>query len=140
MAVVDRISLYPFQKEGIAFAARREASLIADDMGLGKSAQAVGVINEDASIRRVLIVCSASVRNPVATGALQVTLFLGLTATVAHYGSFEGQNNFSLPKLPYDDFQHLGGSVCPGMPSRSGKNGALQSCVPRARWRLARGA
>ena len=56
--------LFPFQKEGVAFALEREASLIADGMGLGKTAQAVGVINEDASIRRVLVVCPASVRIP----------------------------------------------------------------------------
>ena len=62
MAALDRMSLYPFQKEGIAFATNREASLIADDMGLGKTAQAVGVINEDASVRRVLVVYPASVR------------------------------------------------------------------------------
>jgi SWI/SNF-related matrix-associated actin-dependent regulator of chromatin subfamily A-like protein 1 len=62
MAALDRMSLYPFQKEGIAFATNREASLIADDMGLGKTVQAIGVINEDASIRRVLVVCPASVR------------------------------------------------------------------------------
>jgi SWI/SNF-related matrix-associated actin-dependent regulator 1 of chromatin subfamily A len=64
MAVVDRISLYPFQKKGIAFAVRREVSLIADSMGLGKTAQAIGVINGDASIRRVLVICPASVRIP----------------------------------------------------------------------------
>ena len=56
--------LLPFQKEGVAFALAREASLIADGMGLGKTAQAVGVINGDASIRRVLVVCPASVRIP----------------------------------------------------------------------------
>ena len=64
MAALDRMSLYPFQKEGIAIATNREASLIADDMGLGKTVQAIGVINEDASIRRVLVVCPASVRIP----------------------------------------------------------------------------
>jgi SWI/SNF-related matrix-associated actin-dependent regulator 1 of chromatin subfamily A len=56
--------LLPFQKEGVAFALDREASLIADDMGLGKTVQAIGVINEDASVRRVLVVCPASVRIP----------------------------------------------------------------------------
>jgi superfamily II DNA or RNA helicase len=56
--------LPPFQKEGVAFALDREASVIADSMGLGKTAQAVGVINGDASIRRVLVVCPASVRIP----------------------------------------------------------------------------
>jgi superfamily II DNA or RNA helicase len=64
MAALDQMSLYPFQKEGIAFATNREASLIADDMGLGKTVQEIGVINEDASIRRVLVVCPASVRIP----------------------------------------------------------------------------
>ena len=57
MAALDRMSLYPFQKEGIAFATNREASLIADDMGLRKTVQAIGLINEDASVRRVLVVC-----------------------------------------------------------------------------------
>ena len=42
--------LLPFQKEGVAFALDREASLIADSMGLGKTAQAVGVLNGDAFI------------------------------------------------------------------------------------------
>ena len=54
----------PFQQEGIAFALERPASLIADAMGLGKTARAVGVINADPSVRRVLIVCPASVRIP----------------------------------------------------------------------------
>jgi hypothetical protein len=56
------LELFPFQREGVAFALEREASLIADGMGLGKTAQVVGVINEDASIRRALVVCPASVR------------------------------------------------------------------------------
>jgi SNF2 family DNA or RNA helicase len=55
---------FPFQEEGIAFALEREAALIADAMGLGKTAQAVGVINQDPSIHKVLIVCPASVRIP----------------------------------------------------------------------------
>ena len=44
--------LYPFQEEGISFALAREGALIADEMGLGKTCQAIGVINEDSSIRR----------------------------------------------------------------------------------------
>jgi SWI/SNF-related matrix-associated actin-dependent regulator of chromatin subfamily A-like protein 1 len=38
--------------------------LIADEMGLGKSIQAIGVINEDPTIRKAIIVCPASMRIP----------------------------------------------------------------------------
>ena len=58
------MDLFPFQKEGIRFASEREGALIADEMGLGKSCQAIGVINQDPSIRKIIIVCPASVRIP----------------------------------------------------------------------------
>jgi len=56
----------PFQLAGVEFVARRiEAgdggSLIADEPGLGKTIQALGVINQT-DPRRTLIVCPASVR------------------------------------------------------------------------------
>jgi SNF2 domain-containing protein len=60
---VDRMSLTPSRKKALPLPPSG-ASLIADGMGLGKTAQAVGVINEDASVRRVLVVCPASVRIP----------------------------------------------------------------------------
>ena len=56
--------LFPYQQEGIAFALEREGALIADEMGTGKTIQAIGVINEDPSIEQVLIVCPASMRIP----------------------------------------------------------------------------
>jgi SWI/SNF-related matrix-associated actin-dependent regulator 1 of chromatin subfamily A len=52
----------PYQRAGIAFASARPASLIADQPGLGKTIQAVGVINLDPTIRRILIVCPASLK------------------------------------------------------------------------------
>jgi SWI/SNF-related matrix-associated actin-dependent regulator 1 of chromatin subfamily A len=58
------LELFLFQKKGIRFASEREGVLIADEMGLGKSAQANGVINEDPAIRKVIIVCPASMRIP----------------------------------------------------------------------------
>ena len=58
------LDLFPFQEEGIRFAFEREGTLIADEMGLGKTCQAIGVINEDPSIRKIIIVCPASVRIP----------------------------------------------------------------------------
>ncbi|MDD5719965.1 MAG: SNF2-related protein, partial [Candidatus Krumholzibacteria bacterium] len=51
----------PYQAEGIEFALGRRNTLIADEMGLGKTIQALGVINA-LDIRRVLIVCPASLR------------------------------------------------------------------------------
>ena len=53
---------FPYQKAGIAFMVKRDATLLGDDMGLGKSAQALGVINYDKSITNVLIVCPAALR------------------------------------------------------------------------------
>ena len=35
-----------------------------NEMGLGKSIQAIGVINEDPTIRKAIIVCPASMRIP----------------------------------------------------------------------------
>ena len=57
-------SLFPFQQIGIAFASAREAALIADSPGLGKTAQAIGVINGDPTLKKILIVCPASMRIP----------------------------------------------------------------------------
>lgn len=56
----DGMTFYPFQKAGIAYAMQREATLIADEMGIGKTIQAVGVINGDSSIQDVLIICPPS--------------------------------------------------------------------------------
>ena len=50
------LELFLFQEEGIRFACVCEGALIADEMGLGKSTQAIGVINEDPTIRKVIIV------------------------------------------------------------------------------------
>jgi SWI/SNF-related matrix-associated actin-dependent regulator of chromatin subfamily A-like protein 1 len=58
------VGLFPFQQEGIKFALAHEGALIADQMGLGKSATAIGIINADLTIHHVLIVCPASMRIP----------------------------------------------------------------------------
>jgi SNF2 family DNA or RNA helicase len=58
------MSLFEFQEEGVRFALEREGTLIADEMGLGKTCQAIGLINEDSSIRKITIVCPASMRIP----------------------------------------------------------------------------
>jgi len=58
----DNLSYLPYQRAGIDFALGRENTLIADEMGLGKTIQALGVINNDSSIKSVLIICPASLR------------------------------------------------------------------------------
>jgi SWI/SNF-related matrix-associated actin-dependent regulator of chromatin subfamily A-like protein 1 len=56
--------LFPFQEEGIRFALEHEGTLLADEPGLGKTIQAIGVINQDPTLHRIIIVCSASMRIP----------------------------------------------------------------------------
>ena len=56
------LTLYPFQRAGIEYMLKRDAVLLADQMGLGKTPQVIGVINMDESINRVLIICPASLK------------------------------------------------------------------------------
>jgi SWI/SNF-related matrix-associated actin-dependent regulator 1 of chromatin subfamily A len=58
----DGLAYLPFQKAGIAYAIARPATLIADEMGLGKTIQAIGFINAMPDIKRVLIICPASLK------------------------------------------------------------------------------
>ncbi len=53
---------HPYQKAGIAFMAKREAVILGDEPGLGKTAQVIGVINLDSSIQNVFIICPANLR------------------------------------------------------------------------------
>ena len=52
----------PFQAEGIRALAQRKHTLLADQMGLGKTVQAIGLINVKPDIARVLIICPASLK------------------------------------------------------------------------------
>ncbi len=57
--------LYPYQKEGILFAAKAGRCLIADDMGLGKTIQAIAIseiLANEFNIEKVLIVCPTSLK------------------------------------------------------------------------------
>ena len=60
-----RISLYPFQREGVAFLAVNKRALLADDMGLGKTVQAISAalyLRQRQGLKRALIVCPASLK------------------------------------------------------------------------------
>lgn len=51
-----------YQLEGIQFALEHPGTLIADEPGLGKTIQAIGVINGSNDINSVLIICPASLK------------------------------------------------------------------------------
>ena len=57
--------LYPYQKEGIRFAATAGRAIIADEMGLGKTIQAIGtaeLLRREGFVESVLIVCPTSLK------------------------------------------------------------------------------
>lgn len=58
----DGLAYMPFQKAGIVVMRDRANNLLADEQGLGKTVQAIGLINCDPTIKRVLIVCPSSLK------------------------------------------------------------------------------
>lgn len=62
LAKPDGLDYLPYQKVGVVFQLGRQGTLLADEMGLGKTIQLIGLINNDLSIKRVLIVCPASLK------------------------------------------------------------------------------
>ena len=61
-----KTALLPYQLDGIAFVVGAGRAILADDMGLGKTIQGVGIaelLAREAGIRRVLVVCPASLKS-----------------------------------------------------------------------------
>ena len=56
------LAYMPFQKAGINYALKRDNVLISDDMGCGKTISAIGVINGTEEVKKVLVVCPASMK------------------------------------------------------------------------------
>lgn len=56
------LAYLPYQKAGIAFCRGRAGTLLADEMGLGKTIQAIGAINDDPTIVRVLVIAPATLK------------------------------------------------------------------------------
>jgi SWI/SNF-related matrix-associated actin-dependent regulator of chromatin subfamily A-like protein 1 len=56
------LSYLPYQRVAISYASTRNNVLLADDCGLGKSVESLGIINADPTVKTVLIVCPASLR------------------------------------------------------------------------------
>ena len=60
-----KVNLYPYQKEGIRFAAKAGKAIIADEMGLGKTIQAIGtaeLLRKEGLIDSVLVLCPTSLK------------------------------------------------------------------------------
>jgi SWI/SNF-related matrix-associated actin-dependent regulator 1 of chromatin subfamily A len=58
----DGLNYMPFQRAGITYALARKRVLIGDEPGLGKTIQAIGIVNATPNCKRVLILCPASLR------------------------------------------------------------------------------
>lgn len=61
----EGVKPYPYQREGIEFAARAGQCIIADEMGLGKTIQAIGtaaLLHREGFVNSVLVVCPTSLK------------------------------------------------------------------------------
>ncbi len=63
------INYLPYQRAGVAYAMDKPGVLLADEMGPGKTIQAIGMSNADPSCRSVLIICLASLKTQLGAGA-----------------------------------------------------------------------
>ncbi len=64
-ATLLHAKLYPYQEEGIRFAAKAGRAIIADEMGLGKTIQAIGtaqLLRRRGLVETVLILCPTSLK------------------------------------------------------------------------------
>lgn len=60
-----KAKLFPYQEQGILFAAKAGRCLIADEMGLGKTIQAIGtaeLLRKECGVSSVLIICPTSLK------------------------------------------------------------------------------
>lgn len=59
----NKLNYLPFQKEGIAFLEKRKGrAIIGDEPGLGKTIQVLGYIANNPDIKKVLVVCPATLK------------------------------------------------------------------------------
>lgn len=82
-----RTKLYPYQKEGIRFAAKAGKAIIADEMGLGKTVQAIGVaelLRREGMVTSVLVLAPTSLKYQ---WKCEIEKFTGDTEVVVIEGS-----------------------------------------------------
>lgn len=63
--ILRNATLYPYQKEGVLFAAQAGHAIIADEMGLGKTIQAIGtaeLLRREGFVENVIVICPTSLK------------------------------------------------------------------------------
>lgn len=91
--------LYPYQKEGILFAASAGRSLIADDMGLGKTVQAIGAVElmaKEFGMEKVLIICPTSLKYQ---WEAEIQKFTHRSSNVIEGGYFKRKEHYQTPSF-----------------------------------------
>lgn len=86
--------LYPYQKQGICFAASKGRCIIADDMGLGKTIQAIvaaELLRKEMGISSVFILCPTSLKYQWKT---EIEKFTGQTAWVIEGSYLKRQDQY----------------------------------------------
>ncbi len=87
-------TLFPYQKEGICFAASKGRCIIADDMGLGKTIQAIAaaeLLRKETGISSVFIICPTSLKYQWKT---EIEKFTGQTAWVIEGSYLKRQDQY----------------------------------------------
>lgn len=99
----EGLSYLPFQRAGVEFALQKEHVLIADVMGLGKTIQALGLINAMGDeARNVLIVCPSALKLNWRDEAQK---WLVGNKPVAVYGQKEDLPKYGVFIVNYDQLQ-----------------------------------
>ncbi len=86
--------LFPYQKEGICFAASKGRCIIADDMGLGKTIQAIAaaeLLRKEIGISSVFIICPTSLKYQWKT---EIEKFAGQAAWVIEGSYIKRQDQY----------------------------------------------
>ncbi len=86
--------LFPYQKEGICFAASKGRCIIADDMGLGKTIQAIAaaeLLRKETGISAVFIICPTSLKYQWKT---EIAKFTGQEAWVIEGNYLKRQEQY----------------------------------------------
>ena len=94
-----KVSLYPYQAEGVLFAVRAGRALIADEMGLGKTIQAIAaaeILARHFGVSKVLVICPTSLKYQWQS---EIARFAGREVRVLAGGRAHRQKDYAL-----DDF------------------------------------
>lgn len=96
-------SYFPYQVAGIEFMKDNKRCLCADEPGTGKTIMTAGVINENPEIRKVLVLCPASLRlNWIQELEKWLNEPLDILDVVSYDSSWRGKNSEERRGLHYD--------------------------------------